>query len=406
MGRLDDCYSIDDLRLAAKRRLPRGLFEFIDKGVEDHMAPVNNRSAFTDLKLLHKGLADISNVDVGTTLFGKRSGLPLAISPTGMPGLVWHDGELALAKAAASAGIPITLATGSITPMETLAEKAGGRLWFQVIVWDDRELTLSQVRRAQAAGFEALILTVDYGISSNRSHNVKTGFKAPFRLSRRNIPDLMMHPGWVTQVILRYLLTSGVPHHVNYPDGYQASILKKKGATKVLHAMRGLNTSWDDAKRLRDAWKGPFMVKGIQRPEDAARALECGADGVIVSNHGGRVFDSAAATMDVLPAIAAEIDKKATILVDSGVRRGSDIAKALALGADAVMTGRPTLFGTAVGGQAGAEHALKLLRMEYLQTLGFIGCRSAAEIDSDALAPVPLRGRPSSAQALKNSPAY
>ena len=284
-------------------------------------------------------------------------------------------------------GIPIALATGSITPMERLAQEAGGRLWFQVVVWNDRDLTMNQIKRAKDAGYEALVVTVDFGISSNRSHNVRNGFAVPFRFNRRNIPDLMTHPRWCMQVMGKYLLNTGLPRHMNYPEGQQRSIFARMGETKVLHAMRSLNANWDDLGRIRDAWPGILIVKGLQHADDALRAVERGAQGIVVSNHGGRLMDSAAASLDTLPEIAAAVGDKCTILLDSGVRRGSDIVKALALGAKTVMAGRPTIFGVATAGQAGGEHALKLLRREYMQTLGFVGCHSAAEIGPDVLGP-------------------
>ncbi len=389
MSIVDNCYSIEDLRLAAKKRLPWGFFNFIDYGVEDNIAPKNNREAFARIKLRHRGLVDIDNLDLGTTLFGKRSEMPFAISPTGAPGLCWYDGEVELAKAAAAVGVPISLATGSITPLERLIDESGCRLWFQVVVWEDRELTLSQIKRARDAGVDTLIVTVDFGISSNRAHNVRSGFGAPFSFNRRNLPDLACHPQWLFGVIGRYIANGGIPRHVNYPPGYQRSIMTRMGATKVLHAMRSRSAIWADLDRIRDLWPGPLIVKGLQRPDDALRSVEKGAQGIIVSNHGGRLMDAAAASLDTLPEIAAAVKGKVTILLDSGIRRGTDIVKAIALGADAVMAGRPTAFGIAAGGHAGGEAALKMLKNEYMQTLGFIGCRSAAEITPDVLGPSP-----------------
>ena len=389
MSVVDHCYSIEDLRLAAQKRLPWGFFNFIDYGVEDNIAPKNNREAFARIKLLHRGLVDVDNVDLGTTLFGKRSELPFAISPTGAPGLCWYDGELELARAAAAVGVPISLATGSITPMERLVAESGCRLWFQVVVWEDRELTFSQIARARKAGADALIVTVDFGISSNRAHNVKSGFGSPFSFNRRNLPDLVCHPRWVIGVIGRYMANGGIPRHVNYPPGYQRSIMARMGATKVLHAMRSHNASWDDIGRIRDLWPGPLIIKGLQQPDDALRAVEKGAQGIVVSNHGGRLMDAAAASLDTLPEIVAAVKGKVTILLDSGIRRGTDIVKAIALGADAVMAGRPTAFGIAAGGQAGGEAALNMLKNEYMQTLAFVGCKSAAEITREVLGPSP-----------------
>ncbi len=387
MGRLDECYSIADLRLAARRRLPKGIFEFIDRGVEDEVALRNNREAFERIKLCNKVMVDLDDVDLGATLFGKPCAMPIAVSPTGLAGLCWHEGELALARAAAAQNIPVTLATGSITPMEKLAQEAGGRLWFQIVLWRDRELSYTQVKRARDAGFEALVLTVDSGLGSNREHTKRNGFTVPFKLSRKNIPDLLLHPGWLTRVMLPYVLKTGVPRHENYPVGYQRSILTAVGQGKMLHAMQGKNTVWDDVDRLRDVWPGTLIVKGILRAEDAERAVAHGADGIIVSNHGGRHMDCAVAPIDILPEIVKAVGGRTTVILDSGIRRGSDMVKALALGAQAVMSGRCTLYGVAVEGQAGAEHALALLKTEYRQTMGYIGCRRVAELSSDAIAP-------------------
>lgn len=386
MGRLEECYSIADLRLAARRRLPKGVFEFIDRGVEDEIALANNRHAFERIKLRNRVLVDLDEVALETTLFGKPCGLPLAISPTGLAGICWHQGEILLARAAAAANIPLTLATGSITPMERLAGEAGGRLWFQMVMWRDRELSYGQVKRARSAGFEALVLTVDSGLGSNREHPKRNGFTVPFKFSRKNIPDLARHPGWLTRVILPYMLKSGIPRYENYPEGYRRSILAAVGGTKVLQAMQGRNATWEDVDRLRDLWPGILIVKGILRPDDALQAVEHGADGIIVSNHGGRHMDSAVAPIDAVAEIAEAVGNRTTVILDSGLRRGSDIVKALALGANAAMMGRCTLYGVAVAGQAGAEHALALLRTEYRQTLGFVGCRNALEIGPDVIA--------------------
>jgi (S)-mandelate dehydrogenase len=387
MGRLDDCYNIADLRLAARKRLPKGIFEFIDLGVEDNIAIRNNIEAFQRLKLHNQVLVNLDDVSTATTLFGKPSSMPMAISPTGMAGLCWYQGELELAKAAAKAGIPVTLATGSVTPLEKLALDAGGRLWFQVVLWKDRSLTYGQVARARDAGFEALVVTVDSGISSNREQAKRNDFRAPYRFTRRNVPDLLRHPGWLLQVMGRYMMNTGIPRHVNYPEGYQRSILAAMGKTKVLHAMQGKDVTWDDVARLRDIWPRTLIVKGILHPDDAIKAVENGADGIVVSNHGGRHMDCAVATIDTVAEIVAAVGDRTTVILDSGVRRGSDIVKALGRGVSAVMSGRCTLYGVAVGGEAGAYHALQLLKEEYRQTLGYVGCLNAGEIERDVFPP-------------------
>ena len=381
MTRLDDCFNIDDLRLAARRRLPKGIFEFVDKGTEDELALANNRAAFQAIRLRNRVCMDVTGTVVDSTLFGKPMGFPLAISPTGLAGLCWFEGELALARAAAAAGIPVTLATGSVTAMERLAKEAPGRLWFQLYMWRDRALSHGLVRRAQDAGFEALVLTADTGLGGNREHNKRNGFGMPFRLSRRNVPDLIRHPGWLARVLLPYILKSGIPRHENYPEGHRKSIMKREEGK---HA-RGENMTWKDVEELRKIWKGPFLVKGILRPDDARSAVECGADGIIVSNHGGRAMDAAAAPIDVLPEIVEAVGNRTTVIVDSGARRGSDIVKALALGAKAVMMGKSGLYGVAVGGEAGAARALSLLKNEMRQTMGYVGCRSVGEIGRDVL---------------------
>jgi isopentenyl diphosphate isomerase/L-lactate dehydrogenase-like FMN-dependent dehydrogenase len=249
----------------------------------------------------------------------------------------------------------------------------------------DRELNYAVARRAHAAGWEALIVTVDTGFNpgGTRENWKRTGFDQPFAFTPRTIFDIACHPRWLANVIGRYLTGTGFPRHVNYPDGYQDSILAGAERRK---APRAINPTWDDLSRLREVWPGTLIVKGVLRAEDAVAAVEHGADGIVVSNHGGRCMDSAQATIDALPDIAREVGHRTTILLDSGVRRGADIVKALALGAKAVMSGRCTLYGVASGGQAGAEHALALIENEYKLTMGYVGCTSPADVGPDTIA--------------------
>jgi (S)-mandelate dehydrogenase len=380
MAALDRCYNINDLRLAARRRLPRGVFEFVDRGTEDEVAVRNNRAAFERIKLRHRALTDVSGRTMATTLFGKPASMPLAIAPTGAAGLCWHEGELELAKAAAAAKVPFTLATGAMTAMEKIATEAGGRLWFQLYVWKQRELSYQLIERARRAGFEALIVTTDTIVSPNREYNTRNGFLLPFHATPRFTFDVMRHPRWSVNVLMKYMTTIGMPRYENYPDPYRRPVTSDPGTKEV---MRQDNLSWDDIRIFRDKWPGILMIKGINRPDDAVRAVEYGVDGLIVSNHGGRNMDSAVASLDALPEIAEAVGERATVLLDSGVRRGSDIVKALALGAKAVLTGRATLYGTAVGGQEGAAHAISILRKEMDNTMAYTGCRSVDEITTD-----------------------
>jgi (S)-mandelate dehydrogenase len=382
MTGLDDCYNIFDLREAARRRLPRGVFEFFDRGTEDEVALANNRAAFERIKLKHRALVDMSDRTMATTLFGKPASMPMAIAPTGVAGMCWYHGELELAKAAAAANIPFALATGAMTPLEEIAEKAGGRLWMQLYVWHERKLSYEIVERAKSAGFEALIITVDTGATPNREYNARNGFNLPFRMSTRVTLDMMGKPRWLALVMARYLMNGGLPRYENYPAHLRHSVRTDPSAHAV---MRRDSLCWDDIKIFRKMWPGILMLKGINRPDDAVRAVGHGCDGIIVSNHGGRNMDSAVASIDALPEIAEAVGEKATVLLDSGVRRGSDIAKALALGAKAVLTGRATLYGTSVGGQAGAAKAVSVLRKELDNTMVYCGCNSVDEITPDIL---------------------
>ena len=382
MGSLDDAYNIFDLRAAAQKRLPRGVFEFFDRGTEDEVALANNRAAFERLKLKHRALIDMTNRTMATTLFGKPASMPMAIAPTGVAGLCWYHGELELAKAAAAAQVPFALATGAMTPMEEVAEKAPGRLWMQLYVWHERKLSYELIERAKNAGFEALIITVDTGANPNREYNARNGFNLPFRMSARAAFDMARKPRWLARVMARYLLNGGLPRYENYPAHLRHSVRTDPAAHAV---MRRDSLSWDDIKIFRKMWPGILMVKGINRPDDAVRAAGHGCDGIIVSNHGGRNMDSAVASIDALPEIAEAVGDKATVLLDSGVRRGSDIAKALALGAKAVLTGRATLYGTSVGGEAGAAKAISVLRKELDNTMVYCGCNTVEEITPDIL---------------------
>jgi len=379
MGRLDRCYNIADLREVARRRLPKGVFEYVDKGTEDMVALANNRRAFEDLKLLNRVLVDVSDVQLGAEIFGKPASLPMVIAPTGIAGLCWYQGEYELAKAAARAGLPFTLATGSNTPMEKVAE-AGGRPWFQLYMWREKELSYELVRRAAAAGFETLIWTVDIGHGANREHNARNGFSQPYKINAKSVVDMLLHPEWMMSVIGRYAATSGMPEHANYPEQYRE---KFTGASSQAKALRADRVSWADVDKLREIWPGKLVIKGIMRADDARRALDHGVDGIVVSNHGGRNMDSAPSTLDVLPGIASAVGHRTTVFVDSGVRRGSDIVKCLALGAHAVFTGRATLYGIGAGGEAGAAKALHILKDEMRRTMAYIGKQRVADINGD-----------------------
>lgn len=379
-------YNFDDLRLLAKKRLPKGLFEFIDRGAEDDLTIRNNLDSFRSVSLIPRPLVNVSARSQEITLFGRKQPLPFCLAPTGAAGLLWHDGEVETAAAAAQAGIPYVMSTGSIVSMEKVAEQAGGDLWFQLYLWPDISMSLELVRRAKASGYRVLVVTIDTTVTPNREHNYRNGFTVPIRLTRRNVIDGMLHPRWTLGVMGRYLLGGAMPRFSNLPSALQHSMSDTR-KTGLMPKNDGL--TWDDLKRLRDIWDGPLVVKGILHPDDAHEAVQCGADAVVVSNHGGRVLDNAPATLRMLPEVREAVGDRATVLLDSGIRRGSDIAKALALGADAVMVGRAAMWGTAVGGRNGASHAIAMLHDEMDRVMAFLGCNTVADLSPACCADLP-----------------
>jgi (S)-mandelate dehydrogenase len=379
MTKLSAALNIEDLRVLAKKRLTKGLFEFCDRGSEDDVALRHNRDALERIKLRSRVLNNTSERHTRSTLFGKPVDMPVVIGPTGPAGFVWYRGETELAKAANKAGIPFTVASTSNTPMEQIFEEGGGSLWYHLYVWRDMEASLKAVPRAEAAGYEALVLTVDSTIPYNREFDVRNGTTMPVRLTPRNIADLATHPRWLFGTVGRYVLSDGhLPHYVNIdmPEG-----LPSTGVRDFLFKNDTLD--WDFLKRIRDMWPRTLIVKGVLHADDALKCAEMGVDGVVISNHGGIASDAALAPIDVLPSIVREVGDKMTVIVDSGFRRGSDILKGLALGADAVIVGRATLYGVSAAGEPGATRALEILQTELRRTMGVLGLSDLADITRD-----------------------
>ncbi len=376
------CWNVADLRERARRRLPRGIWEYAERGTEDECGMARNRAAFERVTFRPRVLRGVHSVETRTEIFGKPSAFPLALAPTGAAGLLWYKGDLALARAAAAAGVPFTISSASTMDLEQIAV-AGGRIWFQLYYWEDRSLSHAVVDRARDLGCEALFITLDMPVPPNREYIHRNGFGTPFRLNARNTLDVLGHPRWLVGVMGRYALDGGVPTQANLPDRLRAKVTK--GAPPgALFKQDDLD--WDAIKILRDRWPGKLLLKGVLHPEDAEQALALGADGVVVSNHGGRALDSSIATVDALPAIVAAVGGRMTILLDSGVRRGSDVVKAVALGADVVLAGRAPLYGLAAAGQAGVARAIELLRAETARTMAMLGARNISEVDSRLLA--------------------
>ena len=363
-------YNIFDLREMAQRRVPKGVFEFVDRGTEDEVGLRNNRDAFERIKLKPRTLVDVSTRNQEIEFFGHTHKMPIGVAPTGTAGLMWYQGEIALAKAAAAAGIPFTLATGSQTAMEKVAEAVpGARIWFQLYMWPDRSLSHQ-------------LVTVDGAAAGNREYNMRNGFTMPFQYTRRNIWDVMKHPRWMIGVLARYIMTTGMPRYENYPSAIKSKIT---GLPMGRASLRTDSLSWEDLRQLRQMWPRKLIVKGIMHPDDAVMAADCGADGIVVSNHGGRNLDVTMAPIEVLPDVLNAVGKRVKVIVDSGFRRGSDVVKALALGADMVYIGRSTLYGVGAGGEAGAARAINIFREEIDRVMALVGCRSVADLNPDYL---------------------
>lgn len=377
MRRLARAYNIDDLRQLAQARLPRGLFEFVDRGSEDELCLADNRRSYASIAFRTQVMADIDGRTTTSRLFGRDVAMPAAIAPTGAVGLMWFDGEVAAARAAREAGIPYTLSTASITPLEEVAERAGGDLWFQLYAWPRLELSEEIIRRARTAGYRVLILTADAPVPSNREYNRRNAFTVPIRLSRRNVLDVLGHPRWVWDVMLRAMRAGGVPEFANLPAEFRTD-LRGRGSTRLMPNNTPITP--EVMKRIRTLWDGPLLVKGVLSPADAKLACDCGMDGIVVSNHGGRNLDAAIASIEALPAIVDAVRHRLTVLVDGGIRRGADIVKALALGADGVLLGRAPLWGTAVAGEAGTKQALAILQAEMDRVLAQLGVRQVSEL--------------------------
>jgi isopentenyl diphosphate isomerase/L-lactate dehydrogenase-like FMN-dependent dehydrogenase len=388
--KLENALNIADLRTAAKRRLPRALFEYVDRGAEDEIALAANRDALQALKIRPRVLRDVSQRSTQRTLFGRPLRFPIAIAPTAVAGMLWHDGDVLSARAAAAEGIPYTLSTYSVTALEKVAAAApDARLWFQLYVSTNRDYMRSLVGRARDAGYEALVVTVDGAVPPKREYNAKNGFGIPIAYGPRFIRDLSMHPRWLLGVAARYALTTGIPgiaHHPG-PDGpvdiqYAGSALAKTATSRI---QADASIGWDTVQELRDLFPGRLLLKGILHPEDARLALGAGVDGIVVSNHGGRSLDASLATIDALPDIVAAVDGKLPVLVDSAFYRGSDIVKALALGAATVLVGRSVLWGMASFGEAGARCAIRILGEEIDRVMAQTGCTSPDQLSPDIL---------------------
>lgn len=369
--------NIADFEVAARRRLPRGLFDYIARGAEDDLGIRANRSAFGEIRFRPRVLTDVSRRRLTATILGNDYALPLGIAPMGPPSFVWHRGELALARAASSAGIPMILSSASAVSMSDVMSASDGAKWFQLYMSGDRDLSLRLVEKAQSLAFDALVLTVDSIVSPNREFAARSGYTVPPKVTPRVAVEALRSPRWLVGTIGRYMLGGGLPAMIDYP------IPNPADPSKGCVPLKDDSINWDTLNTIRQLWPGKLIVKGVLDPRDALRCAEAGVDAIIVSNHGGLVLDGSMATIEALPSIASAVGDKIEIYLDGGIRRGSDVVKALALGANAVFLGRAALFALAAYGEEGVIRALGLLRGEIDRTLASLGCSAIGQLTRD-----------------------
>jgi L-lactate dehydrogenase (cytochrome)/(S)-mandelate dehydrogenase len=380
-GKFKHLFNVAEVRKAAMAALPRPVFDFADGAAEDERTLRRNTDAFGDVAFLPRPLNGAATRDLSTELFGQRLSMPLIVAPTGLAGLFWPDGECRSAAAAAAAGIAYCASHGSVCTLEDIARTGIENRWMQVFIYNDKGFTREIVDRAAAAGYGTLVLTIDNQLLGNRERDLRNGFTIPPRFGFAGTLSTATKLAWLRRMRTTLpRLTFG-----NYVrPGRRDDIASLAG--RMAHLLDpGL--SWADVKWLRGYWYGTLVIKGILHPEEARLAVERGVDGLIVSNHGGRQLDGAAASFDALPAVLAAVDGRIPVLMDGGVRRGTDVVKALALGAAACLIGRPQLWGLAVGGEAGVRHVLDIFRREMDRAMGLLGVSRVADLGPHCLMP-------------------
>ena len=383
--RLSRAANTEDLRRLAKRRLPAGVFDYIDGAAEDERTLAGNTEAFARFSFVPRVLRDVSEVDTSTSLFGQP--LPLVLSPTGFSRIADPQGELAVARAARRAGLPYTLSTMATRSIEEVRAVSDGDLWFQVYVWRDRELVRDMLARAAAAGYSTIAITVDTAVLGRRERDVRRGFSLPPKIGLDTIIEGIRKPAWTAAFMrsepIRFANMSGS----GAEDGKNTAV----NLSEYINSQFDPSLSWADIDWFRDQWPGKVVLKGIQSVADARIAVDHGVDAIALSNHGGRQLDGAPAPIDLVAPVADAVGGQVAILCDGGVRRGSDIVKAVALGADACMIGRAYLYALGAGGERGVDQALRLLAEGMRRTMALSGVTSVKELDRELLTATPLR---------------
>lgn len=372
-------FNIEEMRRLAKRALPKPVFDFADGGAEDERTLRRNEQDFSAYRFLPQPLRGAGSVDLSTTIFGTPLSMPFVLGPTGLAGLFWPDGERETARAAAKAGTIYCLSHGSVCRLEDLNANDMGPRWMQVFIYRDRGFTFELASRAAAANYSALILTIDNQYLGRRERDLVNGFSIPPRFGPLDLLAMAGKVGWMRRMIPELpRITFG-----NYVRAGEASDIKTLAGR--MQSLLDPAMSWKDVDELRKAWKGPLIIKGLLHPDDAREAVNRGVDGLIVSNHGGRQLDDAISGIAALSPIVKAVDGKIPVMVDGGFRRGSDIVKALALGAKLCLIGRPHLWGVSVAGEAGVSHVINIYRQEMTRTMGLLGANTIADIRPDMI---------------------
>ena len=386
-GRLKHFLSLDDFEEAARRHLPRPIFGYVSGAAEDCASLHDNRAAFAEIGFVTRVLRNVSARSQQVELFGRPYASPFGVAPMGISALSAYRGDLVLASAAAAANVPMVMSGSSLIPLEEVIAQSPGT-WFQAYLPGEVPKIEALVDRVDRAGVETLVLTVDTAVLANRENNIRAGFSTPLRPNLRLAWDGITHPRWLASTALRTLLRHGMPYFENSYATRGAPILSSR-VSRDFGAKDHL--SWEHLALIRRRWKRTLVVKGLMSAQDALAAKDAGADGVIVSNHGGRQLDGTVAPLRVLPEVVAAVGPGFPVMMDSGIRRGTDVLKALALGARMVFVGRPFQYAAAVAGEAGARHALQILADEVQRDLGLLGLTSLRELGPAQLRPIAPR---------------
>lgn len=380
LRRLAKAASVADLRRLAQRRLPRGVFDYIDGGAEDERTLSDNVSAFANVSFRPRVLRGLSDVRIGSSILGKALEYPLILAPTGFTRIADPQGELAVARSAARAGLPYTLSTLSTRSIEEVRSVSDGRLWFQVYAWRDRGLLKEMIDRAAAARFEALVLTVDTAVLGRRERDIRHGFSLPPTIGLKTIVDGVLHPSWTWSFIRSEPIRFANVIGREVGDGASPVRL-----SDYINTQFDSGLSWRDVDWLRSVWDGPIVLKGVQTVEDARLAVKVGVEAIALSNHGGRQLDGAPAILGLVAPVSDAVGGEIEIICDGGIRRGSDIVKAVAMGASAAMAGRAYLYGLGAAGEMGVDRVLEWFRNDLIRTLNLIGVSSFEELDRTCL---------------------